>query len=149
MLIVFYREIRKQNAVVWTAMMAAHMLHSEYDMVLHYFKDMVSEGLVPNDVTFVCLLSACSHIGLVQEGIHHFEAMINVYGVLPMSEHYNSLLDLFGRAGCLEEVHALLEKMHHDLNMTGWTSLHNIPRVYGHSDLGKRCLHQVFINFSS
>ena len=79
MLIVFYREIRKQNAVVWTAMMAAHMLHSEYDMVLHYFKDMVSEGLVPNDVTFVCHLSACSHIGLVQEGVHHFEAMINIF----------------------------------------------------------------------
>ena len=140
---VFSGESRNRNAVVWTAMMAAHALHSEYGMVLHYFKGMVSEGLMPNDVTFVCLLSACSHIGLVQEGIHHFEAMINVYGVLPMSEHYNSLLDLFGRAGCLEEVHALLEKIPHDLNMTGWTSLLNSSRVYGNSDLGKRCLHQV------
>ena len=60
-----------------------------------------------------------------------------------MSEHYNSLLDLFGRAGCLEEVHGLLEKMPHDLNMTGWTSLLNSSIVYGNSDLGKRCLHQV------
>ena len=60
-----------------------------------------------------------------------------------MSEHYNSLLDLFGQTGCLEEVCALLEKMLHDLNMTGWTSLLNSSIVYGNSDLGKRCLHQV------
>eukprot|EP00250_Pteridium_aquilinum_P020366 c24790_g7_i1 orf=935-2650(+) len=134
---------KTQNTVTWTAMMAAYALQNDYKMVLQYFRGMQQEGCTPNDVTFVCLLSACSHMGLVEDAFKHFNAMRQQYGITPTQEHYNCLLDLLGRVGLFNEVNELLGRMPDGVNIVGWTSLLNSCKIFGNLDLGRNCLQVV------
>lgn len=139
---VFYGD-KVQNAVTWTAMMAAYALQSNYSMVLHYFKGMQEEGWTPNDVTFLCLLSTCSHMGLVEDAFEHFNTMTQNFGIIPTQEHYNCLLDLLGRAGLFDEVFEILQNMKGGLNNVGCTSLLNSCRIFSNVDLGRKCLDHI------
>ncbi|KAI5058713.1 hypothetical protein GOP47_0026883 [Adiantum capillus-veneris] len=136
---VFYGH-QVQNAVTWTAMMAAYALHSNYRMVLHYFRGMQEKGLIPNDVTFLCLLSSCSQMGLVEDAFQHLHAMKEQYGITPTAEHYNCLLDLLGRAGLFNEVSETLACTKGAFNCVAQTSLLNSCRLFSNVDLGRKCL---------
>jgi pentatricopeptide repeat protein len=70
---------------------------------LAYFEQMERKGIKPDKVTFTSVLSACTHVGLVEEGRKHFRSMFVDYGIKPMGEHYSCFVDLLGRAGRLEE----------------------------------------------
>jgi pentatricopeptide repeat protein len=72
---------------------------------------MLRAGVVPNSVTFVSVLSACSHAGLIEEGRELFDIMRQVYKIDPLLEHYGCMIDLLGRGGLLEEAEALIADM--------------------------------------
>jgi pentatricopeptide repeat protein len=76
-------------------------MHGHGRAALEHF-DGMCEGVQPNDVTFVCLLSACSHAGLVGEGMRCYASMIRNYRISPKLEHYICMVDLFSCAGDLE-----------------------------------------------
>lgn len=140
--IVFDR-LPKRNVVTWSAMIAGHALYGNSTVALQYFHDMQQAGLKPNDVTFVCLLSAYSHLGLVDEGCVHFKLMREDHGIVPTLEHFNSMVDLFGHAGHLSEAEDLLESIPMAFNSVGWTSLLGSCRKYGNADVGLRCFDRV------
>ncbi|KAB2595193.1 pentatricopeptide repeat-containing protein [Pyrus ussuriensis x Pyrus communis] len=73
------------------------------------------ENFMPNNITFIGVLSACNHCGLVEEGKRWFKAMES-FGLIPQIEHYGCMVDVLGRAGCLEEVEKLIEVMPYDPN---------------------------------
>lgn len=85
----------------------------------------------------------CSHIGLVNEGHHHFESMREVHGIAPTFEHYNCMVDLLGRAGFLAEAENLLYTMPFLPNIVGWISLLTNCRIYGNLDLGRQCFDYI------
>ncbi|MCO5548071.1 hypothetical protein L7F22_001528 [Adiantum nelumboides] len=136
---VFYGH-QVQNTVIWTAMMAAYALHSIYQMVLHYFRGMQEKGLVPNDVTFLCLLSTCSYLGLIDDAFQHLKAMRECFGMTPTKEHYNCLLDLLGRTGLFNEVSEFLAGTVGTLNCVAWTSLLSSCRFFSNVDLVQNCM---------
>jgi len=72
---------------------------------------MQQEGIQPNSVTFLALLNACSHSGLVDEAIHYFNVMKDQYQILPDVSHYTCVVDTLGRAGRLEEAENLIKTM--------------------------------------
>lgn len=122
----------------WTAMISGYGVHGEAKDAIRIFHRMEEEGYRPNKVTFLAVLSACSHGGMVVEGISFLEKMVQDYGFSPKVEHYGCIIDLLGRAGLLEEAHNLIKSLPIDGDATGWRALLAACRVYGNVDLGER-----------
>ncbi|GAA0141561.1 hypothetical protein LIER_02680 [Lithospermum erythrorhizon] len=100
----FFRQAKTLNVVLWTTMISSYATHGHGDEAINLFEMMRRKGILPNEVTFVGVINACSHSGLVQEGCNYFRMMTEVYGILPAVEHFTSMVDLFGRAGRLNEI---------------------------------------------
>ncbi|KAG6515267.1 pentatricopeptide repeat-containing protein At5g66500, mitochondrial-like isoform X2 [Zingiber officinale] len=102
-----FERIHRKNVVSWTSIIEAYGSHGHGVEAWNLFKKMEEEessnGLSPNAVTFLSVLSACGHSGLVDEGRESFFAMRNKYGIDPGPEHCSSFIDLLGRAGRIEE----------------------------------------------
>lgn len=103
----------QKNEVSWNAMISALAFHGRAQEALSLFECMSKEGGVahPNDITFVGVLSACVHAGLVDEGHRLFNMMGSSYGLVPKVEHYSCMVDLLARAGQLYEAWDFIEKM--------------------------------------
>lgn len=102
-----------KNEASWNAMISALAFHGLSREALSLFERMSTEGMdaCPNDVTFVGVLSACVHAGLVDEGWRYFNSMSLSYGLTPKIEHYSCMVDLLSRAGQLYEAWDFIEKM--------------------------------------
>ncbi|THG11719.1 pentatricopeptide repeat-containing protein At2g46050, mitochondrial [Camellia sinensis] len=104
--------IAKPDLVSWTSMIRAYAFHGNPKEAIELFETMLlhSSGR-PDQVSFLGVLSACSHGGLVDEGLHYFNLMTNDYHIEPHSEHYTCLIDLLGRASFLDEAFNVLNSM--------------------------------------
>ncbi|KAK4789602.1 hypothetical protein SAY86_016906 [Trapa natans] len=108
---VFLRMQRTRNVSSWTSMIVGYGCNGLVRQALDSFSEMLRAGVVPNHVTFVGVLTACVHGGLVQEGRHYFGMMKRVYGIAPNQQHYGCLIDLLGRAGLFEDTREVIETM--------------------------------------
>lgn len=133
---VFERMPRK-NVISWTSMISAFAMHGDASNALSFFNRMKDENIEPNGVTFVGVLYACSHAGLVEEGKKLFASMINEYKLAPKHEHYGCMVDLFGRANLLREALEVVEAMPMAPNVVIWGSLMAACRVHGENELGE------------
>ena len=113
----------------------AHHGLGEYAITL--FKEMGLLGLGPDEVTFVALLCACGHSGLVDDGKKLFESMLTVYGINPQMEHYGCMVDLLGRAGHLNEAYHLIMNMPFKANAVVWRALLSACKLHGDVELAK------------
>lgn len=98
-----FEGLPEQNVVSWTAMIAGYGMHGFGEQAMELFKRMQLDGPLPNPVTFVAVLSACAHGGMVERGKEAFESMKCDYGLIPRAEHHVCMVDLYGRAGLLDE----------------------------------------------
>ncbi|KAL0367377.1 UNVERIFIED_CONTAM: Pentatricopeptide repeat-containing protein [Sesamum radiatum] len=133
---VFGRMYRK-NVISWTSMISAFAIHGDVDNALKHFQQMKVENVEPNWITFVGVLYACSHAGLVEEGQKEFERMVNEYGITPRIEHYGCMVDLYGRANRLADALELVESMAMAPNVVIWGSLMAACRIHGEFELGE------------
>ncbi|ESQ49979.1 hypothetical protein EUTSA_v10022009mg [Eutrema salsugineum] len=98
-----FNEINLKDTVVWTSLITGYGIHGKGTEALETFNHMVKSSKVePNEVTFLSVLSACSHSGLLHEGLRIFELMVRDYRLAPSLEHYAVLVDLLGRVGELD-----------------------------------------------
>nr|UPT49039.1 pentatricopeptide repeat protein AaPPR1417 [Agave angustifolia]UPT49397.1 pentatricopeptide repeat protein AaPPR389 [Agave angustifolia] len=93
----------EKNVVSWTSMITGYATHGYGLEAIGVLEQMMSLGVKPNEVTFVAILNACSHSGLVAQGMHYFNLMMKKYGISPRGDHYACLVDMLGRTGKLEE----------------------------------------------
>ncbi|XP_060196580.1 LOW QUALITY PROTEIN: pentatricopeptide repeat-containing protein At4g39530-like [Lycium barbarum] len=126
----------QRDIACWNSMISTYAQHGEAKKALNLFEKMINDGLKPNNVTFVGVLSACSHVGLVKEGFHHFYSMSS-YGIEPETEHYVCMVSLLGRAGKLIEAMQFIEKMPIPPAAIVWRTLLSACRETGHIDLGR------------
>ncbi|XP_062213873.1 pentatricopeptide repeat-containing protein At5g52850, chloroplastic-like [Phragmites australis] len=130
-----FRSIREPNVVSWNVLISGLVFNERYTEALSAFEDMILAGTQPDGITFSVVLSACSHGGLVDIGIKHFNSMRNLFGVFPQRSHYTCFLDMLGRAGRLTEAAHTIEAMpvQPDLSMyrtlLAFCKLHNDPVV--------------------
>lgn len=117
-------------------------LQGHWEGAIGVFKDMLQHGddLKPDSVTFIGLLNACTHGGLVQEGLSYYDLMTRVYGINPEIEHYGCLVDLHGRAGRFEEIMEIVRKMHIAPDAVIWGTLLNGCKIHGRIDLAEYAL---------
>ncbi|KAI5073964.1 hypothetical protein GOP47_0011977 [Adiantum capillus-veneris] len=99
------------DVVIWNALITALSQNGQGEEVLEFFNCMQQRKIKPTGVTFISVLSACSHVGLIDEACHHFHAMQMVYNIDPVVDHYNCMIDLLGRAGRLEDAEQVLHTM--------------------------------------
>jgi pentatricopeptide repeat protein len=88
-------------------------------VVRKLFNILCEEGVEVNEVTFICFLSACSHAGLVDEGLHYISLMVSDYNISVNWEHYACMVDILGCSGLLGEAEDLIKTMPCD----GWPCL--------------------------
>lgn len=126
-----FKHVLKQDVVLYTSMIAGYAQHNQSYKALLLTGHMWKDGMKPNHVTFVSVLSACSHAGLMEEGFYHFALMTQGYGVKPVTEHYVCIVDLLGRAGCLEEAEVYVKKMICKPDAMVWRALLSACRNLG------------------
>ncbi|EOA18328.1 hypothetical protein CARUB_v10006847mg [Capsella rubella] len=133
-----FKRIEMRNIAAWNAMLLGLAQHGEGKEVLQLFKQMKSLGINPDKVTFIGVLSACSHSGLVSEAYKHIGSMHRDYGIKPEIEHYSCLADALGRAGFLKEAENLIESMSMEASASMYRTLLAACRVKGDTETGKR-----------
>ncbi|XP_077210134.1 pentatricopeptide repeat (PPR) superfamily protein [Tasmannia lanceolata] len=127
----------ERNVISWTAMISGYGMHGYGTQAINLFQKMRTNGPWPNDVTFVAVLSACGHAGLVSEGIKAFACMEQDYGLVPREEHHVCIVDMLGRAGFLEEaLQFITESIHGEPSPAVWTALLGACKMHKDFDLG-------------
>jgi pentatricopeptide repeat protein len=112
-------------------------MHGHGKEALKYFEQMCEEGGQPNDITFICLLSACSHAGLVDEGMGFYASMVTVYTISPKLEHYTCIVDLLGCAGHLQEAENMVMEMPWKPHVAPWMALLGTCRIHGNVEMAE------------
>lgn len=130
--------IRQPTVVSWNALIAGYARQGSTAASLQCYEEMRSTNVNPNSVTFLALLSICSHAGLVDEGVGYFESMSRDFGITPETEHVVCMVDLFGRAGCFERIEELLSKTALQPNLVMWLCLLGACRKHGKVALARR-----------
>ncbi|GMH15849.1 hypothetical protein Nepgr_017690 [Nepenthes gracilis] len=106
-----FNQMTVRNVVTWTAMISGYGIHGYGSEAVELFHGMRACGPPPNEVTFVTVLSACAHAGLVSEGREIFASMTRDYGLIPEVEHHVCMVDMLGRAGMLDEAFSHIRKL--------------------------------------
>lgn len=128
-----FDEMRQRDTLCYNAMIRGLAVHGFGLEAIGFYKNLISQGLAPDEATFLVTISACSHSGLVDEGLQIFDSMKAVYKIEPKVEHYGCLVDLLGRSGRLEEAEECIKKMPMKPNAMLWRSFLGSAQV--HSDL--------------
>lgn len=130
-----FEEAQKDSTIIWNSIIFGYAQHGQGKIALELFSQMQEMKVKPDHITFVGILSACSHIGLVEEGSKILRSMESVYGVALQMEHYACGVDLYGRAGCLDEAKALIDSMPLEPDAMVWKTLLGACRMYGNIEL--------------
>ncbi|KAL6873465.1 hypothetical protein ACP4OV_013547 [Aristida adscensionis] len=101
----------ERNVTMWTAVISGHGQHGRAGEALALFDRMARDGPRPNGVTFLAVLSACAHGGLVDEGLRRFSSMPSEHGLTPRGRHYAAVVDMLARAGRLRDAYELVENL--------------------------------------
>jgi pentatricopeptide repeat protein len=128
----------------WNILISALARHGFFHQATEAFHEMLDLGLRPDHVTFVSLLSACSHGGLVDEGLAYFSSMTTEFGVPTGIEHCVCIIDLLGRSGRLAEAEAFIDKMPVQPNDLVWRSLLSACKIHGNLELGRKAADRLF-----
>ncbi|KAG9456832.1 hypothetical protein H6P81_001340 [Aristolochia fimbriata] len=112
-----------KNKFTWNSMISGYARHGHGEKALNVFKEMLEKDKEPDHVTFVGVLSACSHVGLVDQGLKYFDSMVKAYGLFPKLEHYSCMVDLLGRAGELDKMEEFVRMMPMTPNTLIWRTV--------------------------
>lgn len=141
----FY-EMPERNLICWNALIGgyAHQGHAERALELSEEMTRESSRMMPNYVTFVSVLTACSRGGMVNQGVDFFESMRGKYGILPGAEHYACVVDMLGRAGLVDRAYEFVKNMPMQPTVSIWGALLGACKVYGRPDIGKIAAEKLF-----
>jgi pentatricopeptide repeat protein len=145
---------RNKDVTTWTSMIVGHALHGQAHEALQLFSQMntgrdkksssSSNFIVsPNDVTFIGVLMACSHAGLVEEGKCHFRSMTEEYGIQPREPHFGCMVDLLCRNGNLRDAYDFIMEMPVPPNAVNWRTLLGACSLHGDLELGTEVRHKL------
>ncbi|KAF4376538.1 hypothetical protein F8388_025409 [Cannabis sativa] len=138
-----FNEMPIRNVITWNVLIMAYGMHGRAKEALELFDNMMVERVNnkevrPSEVTFIAVFAACSHSGMVSEGLKLFHRMKEDYGVEPIPDHYACVVDLLGRAGKVEEAFQLINTMPSNFDKAGaWSSLLGACRIHQNVEIGE------------
>ncbi|CAL9769947.1 unnamed protein product [Musa acuminata subsp. burmannicoides] len=136
-----FSDTSRKNVVSWSAMISGLAMNGYGREAIEAFGAMLNAGVTPDEHTFTGVLSACSHSGLVDQGLRFFDMMRDKYGIAANARHFGCMVDLLGRAGLLDHAYELIAKEKAvDLDSTTWRTLLGACRIHGHAQLGEHVI---------
>ncbi|CAA7395981.1 unnamed protein product [Spirodela intermedia] len=139
-----FQDMLRPDVFSWTAIIGGLAMNGHSTMALDMFSQMeISGEVAPNGITFLAVLSACSHGGFVERGFHYFNKMISVHKISPTIRHYGCLVDLLGRGKLLREMESFIRKMPIRPDVVIWRSLLFACRNCGNVELAEAALQRV------
>nr|XP_016447411.1 PREDICTED: pentatricopeptide repeat-containing protein At3g24000, mitochondrial-like [Nicotiana tabacum]XP_016447412.1 PREDICTED: pentatricopeptide repeat-containing protein At3g24000, mitochondrial-like [Nicotiana tabacum]XP_016447414.1 PREDICTED: pentatricopeptide repeat-containing protein At3g24000, mitochondrial-like [Nicotiana tabacum]XP_016447415.1 PREDICTED: pentatricopeptide repeat-containing protein At3g24000, mitochondrial-like [Nicotiana tabacum]XP_016447416.1 PREDICTED: pentatric len=139
-----FKSVGSCDTVLWNTIIFAYSQHGLDDKALEAFRTMLSEGTLPDRITFICVLSACSHLGLVKEGRRHFDSMKVVFGITPSIEHYACMVDILGRGGKFDDMEHFIEGMELAPNALIWETVLGVCKAHGNVELAEKAANILF-----
>lgn len=139
-----FDNMENQDAISWTAMIMGYALHGHAHEAILLFTKMEMEGVKPNSVSFVAVLTACSHAGLVNEAWKYLRSMTQNYAITPGLEHYAAVSDVLGRAGRLDEAYKFISSLHIKTTGSIWSTLLSACRVHKNVELAEKIANEIF-----
>ncbi|CAK7336427.1 unnamed protein product [Dovyalis caffra] len=134
----------EKHVITWNAMIDGYGTHGLGKTAVELFKEMQKGTNKPNDITFLCVLSACSHSGLVEEGLCFFDSMKKDYGIEPVMDHYGAMVDLLGRAGRLNQAWDFIQKMPIKPGITVYGAMLGACKIHKNVDFGEKAAFEIF-----
>ncbi|XP_015890742.3 pentatricopeptide repeat-containing protein At4g39952, mitochondrial [Ziziphus jujuba] len=132
-----FDSMKEKDVISWNVMISGYGMHGHAKSAIEMFQEMEAANLKPNELTFLALLSACNHSGLVEEGKYLFSKMQD-YSLKPNLKHYACMVDLLGRSGNLQEAEALAYSMPISPDDKVWGSLLSACNIHCEIEMGER-----------
>ncbi|KAK9281675.1 hypothetical protein L1049_004579 [Liquidambar formosana] len=139
-----FESMPKKNVVSWNSIIGGYARHGLGTRALEEFERMTKGGVTPDQVTFINVLSACGHGGLVEQGMRHFNSMGTKYGIEAGMEHYACMVDLFGRAGQLEKAEKVIKEMPFEPDVVVWGALLGACGLHSCLELGEFAAYGIY-----
>ncbi|KAM1282719.1 hypothetical protein FF1_025905 [Malus domestica] len=139
-----FDSMTEKNVVTWNAMISAYGLHGDGHEALKLFTEMLHSGISPSAVTFLSVLYACSHAGLVREGEEIFDHMVHNHGFEPLPEHYACMVDILGRAGKLEKALEFIKELPGEPGPPVWGALLGACMIHKNTELARVASERLF-----
>ncbi|KAE9611546.1 hypothetical protein Lal_00011703 [Lupinus albus] len=136
--------LKDKDIIIWSVIIAAYGKHGHGEMAVSLFNQMVQSRVTPNRVTFTSVLHACSHAGLVDEGLSLFKSMLEQHKIIPHVDHYTCIIDLLGRAGRLNDAYNLIRTMPVTPNHAVWGALLGACVIHENVELGEEASRWTF-----
>lgn len=138
-----FNRLLRWDLVSWNSLLKGYAQHGRGRDTLELFEQMLSIGVKPSDVTFLSVLTACSHVGCVKEGEYYFQLMKR-YALEPQVSHYVTMVDLFGRAGLVDQAERFIRNMPVEPNSAVWGALLGACRMHKNMELGAYAAQRIF-----
>jgi pentatricopeptide repeat protein len=140
---VFNEMVDRRNLVSWTSIISGFAMHGRSIEAVELFADMRRAGIRPNRITFLSVINACSHGGLVEQGLDFFRSMVYEYNINPEVKHFGCIIDMLGRAGRLCEAEQIIEGLPMAVNEVVWRILLGCCSKYGEVEMGERAIKKI------
>ncbi|XP_023739829.1 pentatricopeptide repeat-containing protein At5g66520 [Lactuca sativa] len=135
-----FNNMEKRTIVSWSAMIQGLAINGKGEEAFKLYSQMIQSQIKPNGVTFIGLLHACSHMGMVKKGLQLFTNMTKDYKIIPRIEHYGCMVDLYSRAGLLQEAHEFIKNMPIKPNGVVWGALLGGCRVHKNIEIAEEAI---------
>ncbi|XP_007203772.1 pentatricopeptide repeat-containing protein At5g44230 isoform X1 [Prunus persica] len=139
-----FQGMKERNVFSYSSMILGFAMHGRANAAIELFHEMLTTEIRPNRVTFIGVLTACSHAGMVDQGRQLFATMEKYYNVVPSADHYTCMVDLLGRAGRLEEALELVETMPIAAHGGVWGALLGACHIHGNPDIAQIAANHLF-----
>lgn len=127
----------RTDVSIWNSMINGLAMHGLAADAVSLFSAMEGESIQPDPVTFIGIITACSHCGLVEQGRKYFNLMKKGFSIQPQLEHYGAMVDMFARAGLLKDAYSMINDMPMEPDVVIWRTLLSACRTYKNSELGE------------
>ncbi|KAK3135916.1 hypothetical protein QOZ80_5BG0425250 [Eleusine coracana subsp. coracana] len=138
-----FDSMRTKNDISWTSMMSGYGMHGRGREAVEIFDKMQKAGFIPDDISFLVLLYACSHSGMIDQGLDYFDSMSRDYGLAASAEHYACVIDLLARSGRLDKAWKTVEEMPMEPTAVIWVALLSACRVHSNVELAEYALSKL------
>ncbi|RZC67816.1 hypothetical protein C5167_011513 [Papaver somniferum] len=138
-----FNGMNSKDLITWNLLISGLAMHGRGSDALTMFDQMINANVKPDKITFVGVLCACTHMGLIDEGFSLLNMMITDYSITPEIEHHGCIVDLLARAGYLEEAFAYIKAIPMQADAVIWSALLGACRTYKNIELAEYCLEQL------
>ncbi|CAN6922671.1 hypothetical protein Bca4012_091555 [Brassica carinata] len=125
-----FEKAQKRDFVTWNAMISGYAHHGKGEEAIKLFERMLFENIKPNHITFISILRACAHMGLVERGLEYFYMMKTEYGLDPQLPHYSNMVDILGKSGKVEKALKLIREMPFEGDDVIWRTLLGVCAIH-------------------